>query len=185
MANQAFTTMHLVIRTSRAPSALTPELRAIMHDLDASVPFETLETMDNVLSKVIVLQRMEGWLLGVFAGLALFLAATGLYGLVSYEVQISVRSIGLRMAMGATRLSILNRVLRRVGALLATGIGVGSACLFVLQRLFARVITLDVPHDLAPMVELAGFLLLVGLSSAFLPALRAAFIQPMDALRNS
>jgi putative ABC transport system permease protein len=185
MANQAFTSMHLVVRTVRPPSALTPELRAILHDLDAGVPLETLETMDDVLSKVIVLQRMEGWLLGVFAGLAPFLAAIGLYGLMSYEVQVSVRAIGVRMAMGATRLSILNRVLRRVGVLLLSGIAVGCLSLFLLKLVFARVIALDVSRDLTPIVELAGFLLLVGLTSAFLPALRAAFIQPMEALRNS
>ena len=131
--------MHLVVRSERRMSDLVSDLRKALHESDPDVPFEMPETMDTVLSKVIVLQRMEGWLFGGFAVLAVFLAAVGLYGLISYEVQVSVRAIGLRMALGATRQSIMNQILRRVGGLLSIGIIFGSIAIYVVQRSFGDV----------------------------------------------
>ncbi|HLJ27830.1 MAG TPA: ABC transporter permease [Candidatus Angelobacter sp.] len=185
LANQGFSTMHLVVHSQKSVSALVPGLRKVLHDLDSGVPFEVPETMDDVLSKIIVLQRMEGWVFTVFAGLAVFLAAVGLYGLVSYEVQVSVRAIGVRMALGATRWSILNRVLLRVGTLLAIGIAVGAVALFVLRKVLVSILAMSASQDLMPIVELAVCLFLVGLASAFLPALRAASVQPTEALRST
>jgi ABC-type antimicrobial peptide transport system permease subunit len=128
---------------------------------------------------------MEGWLFGGFAVLAVFLAAVGLYGLISYEVQVSVRAIGLRMALGATRQSIMNQILRRVGALLSIGIIFGAIAIYVVQRSFGDVLAINASRDIASIAALAASLFLIGLVSAFLPALRAASIQPMMALRDA
>ena len=185
LANQGFTTMHLVVQSQKPISALASELHNILRELDPGVPLEMPESMDDVLGQIIVLQRMEGWVFGVFAGLAVFLAAVGLYGLISYEVQVSVRDIGVRMAMGATRSSILTRVLSRVSALLVIGIAVGAVILFAVHRLLAGVSVAHTTWDLTPITELAACLFLIGLASALLPALRAASVHPMDALRNA
>jgi len=185
LASQGFATMHLVVRSERRMSDLVSDLRKALHESDPDVPFEMPETMDTVLSKVIVLQRMEGWLFGGFAVLAVFLAAVGLYGLISYEVQVSVRAIGLRMALGATRQSIMNQILRRVGALLLIGIIFGAIAIYVVQRSFGDVLAINASRDIASIAALAASLFLIGLVSAFLPALRAASIQPMMALRDA
>jgi putative ABC transport system permease protein len=184
LASRGFATMHLVVRSNRGASDLAADLHKSLHESYSSVPFEAPETIDAVLGKVIVLQRMEGWLFGGFAILAIFLAAVGLYGLISYEIQVSVRAIGLRMALGATRWSILHRVLRRVFALVLSGIMIGGATIFFFQRLYAGLFIVNISQDIAPITELAVGLFLIGMTSALLPALRAASIQPMDALRD-
>ena len=115
-----------MVRTGGDPTAADSRRASVMHDLDPTVPFEEPRTMTEVVSETLVFERMESWLFGIFAGLALVLALVGLYGLVSHEVEQSTRDIGVRMALGATRARILAMVLQRVAWMLAAGSRGGS-----------------------------------------------------------
>ncbi len=135
-------TMTLMVRTAGDPKAAIPAVRAVMHDLDPTVPFQEPRTMSEVVSETLVFERMEGWLFGSFAGLALLLALVGLYGLVSNEVEQSGRDIGVRMALGATRGRILGNVLTRVAAMLTVGALAGLVLTIVARKLVGVVIYL-------------------------------------------
>jgi putative ABC transport system permease protein len=110
----AMSSMVLVVRTDGDANAMIPALRAALHDIDPTVPLADVRTMTDVVSEQLVFERMEEWLFGIFASLALLLAMVGLYGLVSHEVEQATRDIGVRMALGATRNRILSMVMSRV-----------------------------------------------------------------------
>jgi len=111
----AMSSMVLVVRTDGDAKAILPALRAALHNLDPTVPLADARTMSEVISEQLAFERMEGWLFGTFASLALVLALVGLYGLVAHEVEQSTRDIGVRMALGATKGSRGDRACR-VGA---------------------------------------------------------------------
>jgi putative ABC transport system permease protein len=117
--------MTLVIRTSVAPESIVPDLRRAFHDVDPTLPFRTPETMYTVIADTLIFERLENWLFGAFAALAVLLAIVGLYGLISHEVELSTRDIGVRMALGATRGRILGGIYRRVGWMLGGGVVIG------------------------------------------------------------
>ena len=179
-----FASMTLLVRTSGDPKLVIPAVRAIMHDLDSSAPFEAPRTMSEVVSETLVFERMESWLFGIFAGLALVLALVGLYGLVSNEVGLSSRDIGVRMALGATRGHILSRVLTRVAMMVGVGSVVGLALALVARRLVGVVIYFEPEKELANTLLLAGLLMVAGLLAALIPAARAASTEPVKALRT-
>lgn len=194
MASLAMT-MYLMVRTKDDPKSVVPDLRQIFHQIDPSLPFRAPETMDEVISDQLVMQRMESWLFGIFAALAVLLAVVGLYGLISHEVEMGTRDIGVRMALGATRGSVFELVLRRVSALLAVGIGVGLVLAFATQRVIGALVTPAVgfnpgkapAYHLAHQAGLLALLALImaaaGLLAAAIPMQRAASVEPMEALR--
>src|SRR5206468_1874857 len=100
-------TMSLFVRTTVPPESIVGQLRQALHEVAPSVPFSTPETMDDVLADALVFNRMQGWLFSIFAGIALVLALTGLYGVLSQEVGLQTRDIGVRMALGASRPTIV------------------------------------------------------------------------------
>jgi len=175
--------MTLVLRTDGDPKLLIPALRNALHEVDPTVPFKTASTMTEVVSETLVFERMESWLFGIFAGLALALAMVGLYGLVSHEVEQSTRDIGVRMALGATRNRILGMVLRRVAWMLGAGTVVGFALTLVARKLIGMVIYFDAQKEAGGFLLLALLLLVAGLVAALIPAAHAASIEPMHALR--
>ena len=179
-----FASMTLLVRSSGDPALLIPALRTIMHDLDPSVPFEEPRTMTDVVSETLVFERMESWLFGIFAGLALALAMVGLYGLVSHEVEQGTREIGVRMALGATRRRILGMVVRRVAWMLGVGTAVGLALTLSVQRVIGIVIYFEAQKEAGSFLLVALLLIVAGLLAAFVPAVRAASIEPMSALRS-
>jgi putative ABC transport system permease protein len=138
---------------------------------------------------------MESWLFGIFAALAVLLAVVGLYGLISHEVEMGTRDIGVRMALGATRGSVFGLVLRRVGVLLAVGITVGLGLTFAAERVIGSLVSPAPGFDLkqVPAFHIgseAGLLALLALTmavagvlAAAIPMRRAASIEPMEALR--
>ena len=160
-------------------------MRGAIHEIDPTVPFKTPLTMTEVVSETLVFERMESWLFGIFAALALALALVGLYGLVSHEVEQSTRDIGVRMALGATRSRILAMVLtpRRVDA--------GRRCRWrascsrlVARKLIGMVIYFEAQKEAGGFLLLALLLIVAGLLAALIPAARAASIEPMQALRT-
>jgi predicted permease len=179
----ALSTMTLVTRTDGDPKQIVSALRGALQAIDPTVPLADPRTMTEVISETLVLERMESWLFGIFAGLALALAMVGLYGLVSHEVEQSSRDIGVRMALGASRNRILGMVLRRVSWMLGAGTAAGLVLTLAARKLIGMVIYFE------PQKEAAGFLLLAllmvaaGILAALIPARRAASIEPMQALR--
>jgi ABC-type antimicrobial peptide transport system permease subunit len=140
--------------------------------------------MTEVVSETLVFERMEGWLFGIFAALALALAMVGLYGLVSHEVEQATRDIGVRMALGATRNRILSMVLKRVAWMLAAGTMVGLVLTLVARKLIGMVIYFEAQKETGGFLLLALLLVAAGLVAALIPAARAASIEPMQALRS-
>jgi predicted permease len=180
----ALSTMVLVVRTDGDPQQTLPALRSALHEIDPTVPLADPRTMTEVVSEQLVFERMESWLFGIFAGLALTLAMVGLYGLVSHEVEQATRDIGVRMALGATRDRILGMVLRRVAWMLAAGTVVGLVLTVIARKLIGMVIYFDAQKEAGGFLLLALLLVVAGLVAALIPAARAASIEPMQALRS-
>jgi predicted permease len=176
--------MTLLIRTKGDPKQVISAARSIVHDLDPTTPFDEPRTMTEVVAETLVFERMESWLFGIFASLALALALVGLYGLVSHEVEQSRRDIGVRMALGATRHRVLGMVLSRVTWMLATGAIVGLVLTLVARKIIDMVIYFDAQKEAGGFLLLALLLVAAGLVAALIPAARAASIEPMQALRS-
>jgi ABC-type antimicrobial peptide transport system permease subunit len=140
--------------------------------------------MDDVLADALVFNRMQGWLFSMFAVIALILALTGIYGVLSQEVSLQTRDIGLRMALGASRPDIARLVLRRAALLMGFGVAVGVVGSLVSRKLLVSVIPMQAGRDAMAIALLALALSVVGLIASMLPARRAASIEPMQALRN-
>jgi predicted permease len=179
----AMSGMVLVLRTDGDAKSVIPALRTALHDVDPTVPLSDLRTMTEVISEQLVFERMEGWLFGIFASLALLLAMVGLYGLVAHEVEQSTRDIGVRMALGATRNRILSMVMSRVAWMLGAGAVAGLALTFAVRKLIGVVIFFDAQREVGGFLLLALLLIVAGLIAALIPAARAASIEPMQALR--
>ena len=173
-----------MVRTTGEPSQVIPAVRSIVHDLDPTVPFDQPRTMSEVVAETLVFERMESWLFGIFASLALALAMVGLYGLVSHEVEQGTRDIGVRMALGATRNRILSMVLQRVAWMLAAGTVAGLVLTFVARKAIGMVIYFEAQKEAGGFLTLALLLIAAGLLAALIPAARAASIEPMQALRS-
>jgi putative ABC transport system permease protein len=176
--------MSLVLRFDGDAGAIIPALRNAVHEVDPTVPFKTATTMAEVVSETLVFERMESWLFAIFAGLALLLALVGLYGLVSHEVEQSTRDIGVRMALGASRSRILAMVMRRVAWMLASGTIAGLILTLFARKMIAIVIYFEARQEAGGLLGTALLLVTVGLLAALFPAVRAASIEPMHALRR-
>jgi predicted permease len=176
--------MTLVVRSAGNPQQLVAPIREALHQIDPSIPFQTPETMAQVVSDSLVFERMENWLFGIFAGFALLLAIIGLYGLIQHEVELRTRDIGIRMALGSTRGRVVAQILLRVTVLMTVGIALGWSLTLALQKLLASVIEMHAAHDAALLTTLTLTLGLIGIAASLLPARRAASIDPMQALRT-
>jgi predicted permease len=176
--------MSLALRFDGDAGSIIPALRNALREVDPTVPFKTATTMTDIVSETLVFERMESWLFGIFAGLALALALVGLFGLVSHEVEQSTRDIGVRMALGATRQNILGMVMRRVAWLLAAGTAGGVVLTLFARKVIGIVIYFEAQREAGGLVAMALLLMTAGLLAAMLPAARAATIQPIEALRT-
>jgi putative ABC transport system permease protein len=176
--------MALVVRFDGSANTIVAALRNALHNADPTVPFIAPETMTQIVSETLVFERMESWLFGIFAGLALLLALVGLYGLLSHEVEQATRDIGVRMALGATRDRILSSVMLRVVWLLVVGVISGLVLTVAARQLIGMVIYFNAQHEAVWFSSLAAALIAAGLLAALIPASRAASIDPMKALRN-
>jgi putative ABC transport system permease protein len=177
-------TMSLFVRTTVPPETIVGQLRQALHEVAPSVPFRTPETMDDVLADALVFNRMQGWLFSIFAVIALLLALTGIYGVLSQEVGLQTRDIGLRMALGASRPDIVRLILSRAALLMTAGVVIGVVGSVLSRRLLASVIPVETGRDAMAIALLALGLGVVGLVASLVPARRAATIEPMQALRN-
>jgi putative ABC transport system permease protein len=176
--------MTLVVRSSGDLQALVRSLRNAMHEIDPTVPFKVPETMTEVVSETLVFQRMESWLFGIFAAIALLLAVIGLYGLANHEVELRRREIGIRMALGSTRGLVMREVVRRVAILMVVGVGIGWALTLALKKVLASVVEMHASHDAVLLAGVTAGLMAVGVLVSVAPARRAATIDPMQALHD-
>ncbi len=174
----------LVISTSVDPESIIPSLRSAFHDVDPTLPFRTPETMRSVIADTLIFERLENWLFGTFAALAVLLAIVGLYGLISHEVELSTRDIGVRMALGASRGQILSGIYRRVGWMLGGGVVIGLLLTAVARKYISSVVALHMDNDAGRILGLTLALIGAGLVAAFFPARRASSVEPVVALRD-
>lgn len=178
-------TMYLVVRTAGRPEDALPGVRAALRELDPQVPLQETQTLAGLVERSTGSARFRALLLAAFAGLALVLAAAGLYGLVSYEVHRRRREHGVRLALGARRRQLVGLVVGQGLRLSVLGVAVGLAGSLLLTGLLERVLFAVSPLDLATFVATALFLPAVGAAACLLPARRAAATDPLSVLRDS
>lgn len=173
----------VMLRTSRDPSALAAAARAAAREVDPSITIFGVATLSERVGRAIERSRFAGWMMTVFAGLALTLAAVGLYGVIAYTVRRQTREIGVRIALGASRSDVVAMVVRKGMVLVLFGIVIGLIAALALTRLLHTLLfevsEVDPPTFLGVAVALA----VVALVACYLPARRAARIDPVIALR--
>jgi predicted permease len=177
-------TMNVVVRTSRPPLTLAGEVRAAVREMDASLPVAQLQTMDQAIADTIRRPRFLTVLLGVFAALALVLAAVGTYGVLSYAVAERGHEIGIRMAMGAPRGAVLGMVLKSGLVLAGSGLVLGVLGAIGATRLMRSLLFGVGPMDAATFAVAPLVLALSGVAACLIPAHRATRVDPAVVLRE-
>jgi predicted permease len=177
---------NLVVRTEQDERSILPVLAATIHQLNGDVGVEQGSTMSDVIndSQTANLHRSTAYLVGGFAALALVLSAVGLYGVIAYSVSRRTREIGVRMALGAHRSSVHRMVLRDASRLAAIGIASGLICSLGASRLLRGLLFGVRPWDLSTLMAVVTVLSIAALAASYIPARRAASVNPADALRN-
>ena len=173
----------LVVKTSLEPSALASALRRTIWDFAPNQPLSEFRTVDQLVETAASPQRFIMLLLGVFAGLALLLAAIGIYGVISYSVGQRTRELGIRMALGADAWGLQVQVIKEAMILAGIGTVLGIVGLLALSRYVASLLFKTSPVDPAVFLLAAAVLVAVALVAAWMPARHAAHIDPTAALR--
>jgi ABC-type antimicrobial peptide transport system permease subunit len=159
-------------------------MRAALRDLDPDVPMFAVRSMDQIVSTAMAQPRLYTVLIVCFAGTAMLLAAIGLYGVLAYAVGQRTREIGIRLALGAHRGEVLRMVLAQAGRLSVIGVAAGLVAAGLVSRVLRAQLYEIEPTDIRTYVAVGAGLLIVGLLASWLPARRAARIDPMTALRQ-
>jgi predicted permease len=178
-----FGNMHVVVRTALPVATVGPELRAIVRDLDPSLPVVDLRTMDEVFADSTAQPRFLTLLLGLFGGLALVLAALGTYGILSYLVSERRQEIGIRLTLGASRGQVLGLVLGHGLKLAGAGLVLGIAGAAYLTRLMGSLLFGVRPADPVTIAAVAALTTTVAFVACVVPAHRATRVDPMTVLR--
>jgi putative ABC transport system permease protein len=174
----------VVVRSLAPQQSLINSVRDEFRSLDPSLPIFTIRSMNETVDRNLASRRFSVLLLGIFAMLALMLAAVGIYGVMSYLVRQRTREIGLRMALGAQTGDVLKLVLRQGLKLVIAGIVVGLLGALASARVLASLLFGVSATDPATLAIVATTLTLVAMLACYVPAYRAAKIDPMAALRN-
>jgi putative ABC transport system permease protein len=182
-AQVPLTWMRLVVRGTGNLTNMAAALRAAVASLDKDLPVSNLRTMEQVLAESVAQPRFRTLLLGVFAGLALILAAVGLYGVMTYSVAQRTDEIGIRMALGAERRDVLELVVGQGMTLVLTGVAIGLAAAFALTRVLSSLLYGVRATDLTTFLAVSLLLVAVALLACYIPARRAAAVDPIVALR--
>jgi predicted permease len=174
----------LAVRTVGDPNRSVSAIRAAVRAVDPSQPISQVQTMDELLNASVGQRRLSMVLLGVFAGIALLLASIGIYGVMSFDVARRAREMGLRMALGAERGSVLKLVMRHGMKLALIGVGIGLVGAFALTRVIASQLYGVDRTDPVTFAAVAALLLGVAVAATLIPAFRATRVDPMIALRS-
>jgi putative ABC transport system permease protein len=175
--------MGIIVRTDPPPTSVLPTVRQKVHDLDPGLPMSSVRTMDEWVSNNAAQPRLNAILLAVFAGVAMLIAAIGIYGVLAYSVNQRTREIGLRMALGAPRGRVLRLIIREGMVVGAIGIGAGIVGALGFSRVLASLV-FDVPvRDPLTYLVVAIALTIVAFAACVIPARKASRVDPMVALR--
>jgi len=175
--------MYVFLRAAGNPTALIPAVEREVHALDKNVPVYDIKTMNERIRDSTARARFSAILLAVFAGIAMALAAVGIYGVMSYLVTQRTREIGIRIALGARSGEVLALVVRRGTALALAGIALGTAGALAATRVLSTLLYEVKPGDPATYITMAVLLAIVALAASYIPARRASIVDPSTALR--
>ncbi len=175
--------MSLAVKTERDPSTLISGVRGALRAVDPEVPAAQVRDMETVIARSVSDRRLNAVLIGTFGALALALAAIGLYGVMAYSVSQRTREIGVRIAMGAPRRTVLRLVVGEGTRLVAIGVALGLAVSLLIAGSLARLLYGVEPRDASVIVLASLILLVAGALASYLPALRATRVDPVVALR--
>jgi len=175
--------LNMVLRASLDPRTLTSAIHAAVHAVDKDQAIADLQTLEEIKSGTVSSDRMQTMLLAIFAALALLLAAIGIYGVIGYSVTQRTHELGIRAALGASRGSLLGMVIRRGMQLTLIGLAIGVAGALALTRLLASLLFGISPRDPVTLIAVAAVLSAVALLACYIPARRAAAVDPLVALR--
>jgi predicted permease len=183
LAAQPLESGTVAVRTTGEPESLAASMRTLVHGLDPDLALYRVQTMEQALQQSMRQRAVYSWMLGVFALLALVLALGGTYGVTSYLVTQRLREIGIRVALGAASRHIVGAVIRTSAAAVTIGVLLGVGASVGASRLLSGLLFGVPPHDAAILTAAAAMLLASALVANWLPARRAARVDPMTTLR--
>jgi putative ABC transport system permease protein len=178
-----FWTMFLVVRTTSDPTGMLAAAQSEIWALNKEHPIEGVYTMEQHLFDSVAESRFYTLLLSIFSAIALVLAVVGIYGVIAYSVNQHTHEIGIRMAMGAKAHDVLKTVLKKGLTLILVGLVIGVVGAIALTRVIASLLYDVNPTDPATLAAVCFLLMATGLIACYIPARRAAKIDPMEALR--
>jgi putative ABC transport system permease protein len=178
-----FAGMSYVVRSQVEPQSLIPAVREAVRQVDKAQPISEVREMDQLLNQAAAQPRFNSLLLGIFASMALLLAAAGIYGVMSYAVTQRTHEIGVRMALGAQTRDVFRLIIGQCMRLTLVGIALGLVCAFALTRVIATLLYGVKPTDPWTFASGALLLIVVALLACYLPARRATKVDPLIALR--
>ena len=175
--------LYSVVRTGMDPMSLEPEVRSLVVSMDRDIPVTDVHTMRDLIGMQLAQPRFAMVLLGAFAGLALLLTLVGLYGVMAYSVARRTREIGVRLALGAQRGAVLKMVLQQAAVLVGAGMAIGVIATVASGSVLQSMLYGTGARNPVVLAAVCGVVAIAGMVAAYLPAMRAAGIDPMRALR--
>jgi ABC-type antimicrobial peptide transport system permease subunit len=173
-----------ILARGRDPRALSGALRPAVLALDPQSPPFNIRLLDEDISRIVAGPRFSATVLGLFAVIALVMASLGVYGVMSYAASLRTREIGIRMAIGGTRAQVLGLMLKDGASTVIIGLVAGLAVAVLLSRTLTGLLYEVTPADPLTILTVAAVLCAAGLAASFVPARRAATIDPLQALRE-
>jgi len=174
----------VAVRSTLPPATVINGVKATLKAMDPNLAATDVYTMGDLMSIATARRRFQTTLLTVFAAIALIMALVGLSGLMRFSVNRRTREVGIRMALGAKRRDVLLLILKNASLLVVSGLVLGFACTWIATRLLKSFLFGVSQHDPFTVATVSALLLVCGLIAAFVPARRAASIDPMQALRT-
>jgi putative ABC transport system permease protein len=182
-AQMGLDSMTVVVRGDVPAASLSRAVEEVVHDLDANLAVANIKTLDQIVSASVADRRFYMLLIGLFAAVALVLAAVGIFGVMSYAVTQQTREIGIRMALGADRRDVVRMVLQHAALLIFAGVAIGMGLALAAGRALSSMLFDLSPRDPATLVAVSIVLGTIALLASYLPARRATRIDPVTALR--
>jgi putative ABC transport system permease protein len=175
--------IHMLLRTTNDPASLIPQVRRVIHEVNPDIAINDIQPMDEVISEALWQRRLWGVLFALFAGVALLLAAVGLYGVMSYLVSQRTREIGVYVALGARPLDIHRLIAGQGLKLLSLGVTLGLLGAIALSRVMTSLLFGVTAYDVPTFAGVSLLLAVVTLAACVIPSRRAANVDPIVALR--